>query len=204
MNDGLAAQSPADETPEHALMLTGIGGQGIQLVAKTLASAFTRQGRFAMLGAEYGGEMRGGPSQATVVVGDAPLRSLPVVARAHSAILFHDRFCAPTLERLSHDGLCLVNGSVVDEPVAADRPRRIAVPATATAKEIGAPQTAGFVLLGAYVHLTGDALGPLVPLDVLGEAMVELLPPYRRQHAASNHEALAAGAELVRSIGVSA
>lgn len=180
---------------ERTAMITGIGGQGIQLVAKTLAEAFTRQGRYAMLGASYGGEMRGGPSQAAVVVGDRPLRSLPVVARTHAVLLFHDRFCEPSLERLVPGGLCLVNSSVVSEDVVADLPARRAVPATATAKELGAAQAGGFVMLGAYC-----ALMEPIPAALLEAALTDLLPPYRKQHAATNARALEAGMELGRSL----
>ena len=180
---------------ERALTITGIGGQGIQLVAKTLAEAFTRQGRYAMLGASYGGEMRGGPSQATVVVGDAPLRSLPVVARTHAVLMFHDRFSEAALARLVPGGLCLVNSSVVGDDVVADLPGRLAVPATETAKELGAAQAAGFVMLGAYCALTDP-----VPVGLLGEALTDLLPPYRRQHAPTNVRAVEAGLELGRAL----
>src|SRR5690242_14409899 len=121
---------------ERTVTLTGTGGQGIQLVAKTLAESFTRQGRYAMLGASYGGGMRGGPSAASVVVGDAPLRSLPVVVRSHAVLLFHDRFSEPSLARLAPGGLCLVNSSVVGDDVVAGLPGRRAVPATQTAKEL--------------------------------------------------------------------
>ncbi|GAA0907585.1 hypothetical protein GCM10009558_096240 [Virgisporangium aurantiacum] len=74
---------------EREVIVTGIGGQGIQLLAKTLALAATRAGLHAMLSADYGGEMRGGPSKASVVVGDGPLHALPVLASAWSAIVAH-------------------------------------------------------------------------------------------------------------------
>jgi 2-oxoglutarate ferredoxin oxidoreductase subunit gamma len=185
----------ADHGHERALIVTGVGGQGIQLVAKTLALAYTRLGRHAMLGAAYGGEMRGGPSQATVVVGDAPLRSLPIVPKADAVMFFHERFSDHSRERLAPEGSCLLNTSVVGEDFLADHPRRFAIPATQTAKDLGATQAAGFVMLGAYAALL-DA----PPLDLLVEAMRELLPPYRQQHADTNARALRAGAELAQDV----
>lgn len=178
---------------ERTATITGIGGQGIQLVAKTLAEAFTRQGRYAMLGASYGGEMRGGPSAAAVVVGDRPLRSLPVVVRSHAVLLFHDRFSEGALERLVPGGLCLVNSSVVGDDVLAELPGRRAVPATQTAKELGAAQAGGFVMLGAYCALVEP-----IPVELLEAALTDLLPPYRKQHAATNARAVEAGMELGR------
>ncbi|MGC4788046.1 2-oxoacid:acceptor oxidoreductase family protein [Micromonospora sp. DT178] len=175
---------------ERELVVTGVGGQGIQLLAKTLALAATRSGRYAMLTADYGGEMRGGPSRAGVVIGDEPLRSLPVLAAAWSAIVVHHRFSGPALARLRPGGPAVVNVPLVDPgslPAMTVHP----VDATAVAKSVDAPQAIGFVLLGAYNAVTG-----VVDPAALVEAMTELLPPYRRQHAPANARALAAGAAV--------
>ncbi len=168
---------------ERELIVTGIGGQGIQLLAKTLALAATREGRYAMLAADYGGEMRGGPSKASVVIGDAPLRALPVLASAGSAILAHHRFSEPVLPRLRTGALVLANVPLVDP--ATLRPDLVVVPVDATS----AKQAAGFFLLGAYNAVTG-----LVAVDSLVAAMEELLPPYRKQFAPANARAIHAGA----------
>ncbi|MEO7234662.1 MAG: 2-oxoacid:acceptor oxidoreductase family protein, partial [Lapillicoccus sp.] len=170
-------------------------GQGIQLLSKTLALAATRAGRHAMLSAEVGGEMRGGPSLASVVVADEPVRALPILEAADAMVLAHHKFSGKPVSRLLPGGLCLVNASVVEE---ADQPpgvRCVRVPAASVAKELGAPQAGGLVLLGAFNAVTG-----LVPADALVEAMRELLPPYRQQHVASNAAALAAGADLVSGL----
>jgi 2-oxoglutarate ferredoxin oxidoreductase subunit gamma len=174
---------------ERELIVTGIGGQGIQLLAKTLALAATREGRQAMLAADYGGEMRGGPSKASVVIGDGPLRALPILASAGSAILAHHRFSEPVLARLRTGALVVANVPLIDP--AALRPDLEVHPVDAGALAAGAraPSAAGFVLLGAYTASTR-----LVSVDALVAAMEELLPPYRRQHAPANARALRAGA----------
>ncbi|MDA3625545.1 2-oxoacid:acceptor oxidoreductase family protein [Saccharopolyspora sp. WRP15-2] len=182
---------------EFEVLLMGIGGQGIQLIGKTLALAATREGRHAMLAAEYGGEMRGGPSQSTVVIGDAPLRALPILPSAASAIVANHKFSGAVPERLRPGGLLLLNSSIVDPETAGDQHRVVPVAATALAVELGAPQAAGFVLLGAFNNVTG-----LVSQEALVAAMTELLPPYRREHAGSNATALAAGAEAVSEVVV--
>lgn len=173
---------------ERELVVTGIGGQGIQLLAKTLALAATREGRHVMLSADYGGEMRGGPSKASVVIGDRPLRALPVLASAWSAIVAHHRFSEPATARLRPGGPVVVNLPLVD-PASLPRMTVYGVDAAAVAKSVDAPQAVGFVLLGAYNAVTG-----LVSPRSLEEAMAELLPPYRKQHAPANARALAAGA----------
>src|SRR5579871_6134671 len=92
---------------ELEVLIAGIGGQGIQLVGKTLALAATLAGRHAMLAADYGGEMRGGPSQSTVVIGDQPLRALPILPDTGAAIVMHDQFTGPVPARLRAGGLLL-------------------------------------------------------------------------------------------------
>lgn len=179
---------------ERELIVSGVGGQGIQLLAKTLALAATRQGRYAMLSADYGGEMRGGPSKASVVIGDAPLRALPVLASAGSAILAHHRFTEGVLERIRPGGLVLINTKLVDADTL--RPDLVVhgVNAAAVATEVGAPQAMGFVLLGAY-----NAITDMVDAAALVAAMTELLPPYRRQHAPANARAIQAGADSMKA-----
>lgn len=174
---------------ERELVVTGVGGQGIQLLAKTLALAATREGRYAMLGADYGGEMRGGPSKASVVIGDAPLRSLPVLASAWSAIVAHHRFSEPALARLRPGGPVIVNVPLVDPATIPPEMSVHPVDAAAIAASVQAPQAIGFVLLGAY-----NAVARLVSPQTLIDAMEELLPVYRRQHTPANARALAAGA----------
>jgi 2-oxoglutarate ferredoxin oxidoreductase subunit gamma len=173
---------------EREVIVTGIGGQGIQLLAKTLALAATRAGYHAMLSADYGGEMRGGPSKASVVVGDEPLRALPVLASAWSAIVAHHRFSEPVLARLRPGGPVIANVPLVDPAALPDGMDVHTVDAAAVAKSVGAPQAVGFVLLGAY-----NAVARMVEPEALAAAMEELLPPYRRQHAPANRRALEAG-----------
>jgi len=184
---------------EFALMINGIGGQGVQLIGKTLTQAATAEGKHAMLAADYGGEMRGGPSRVSVVIGSAPLRALPVLPSADAAIIANDRFGGAVPDRLRPGALLLLNSSIVDPARAGIAHRVVAVEATAIAAALGASQASGFVLLGAF-----NALSGLVAEQSLVDAMSSLLPPYRRQHAATNARALRAGAEAVTGAAVGA
>lgn len=167
---------------EHEVLIVGIGGQGIQLVGKTLALAATDAGLNAMLAADYGGEMRGGASKTSVVIGDGPLKSLPVLPSAGAAIVMHDKFTGPIPDRLRPDGLLVLNSSIVDPAtVDAGERRVVALPVTEMARELGAPQSAGLVILGAFARVTD-----IVDTDRLVAAMTGLLPPYRKQHVEAN------------------
>ena len=81
---------------ERELLLTGIGGQGVQLAAQVLARAAIAEGRSVQMFGSYGGMMRGGNTEATVVIADGAIEAPPTVADAWSAIFMHHDFSEPT------------------------------------------------------------------------------------------------------------
>ena len=175
---------------EFAFFVSGVGGQGVQLMCKVMALAATAENRYAMLSSDYGGQMRGGSSLGTVVVGNNRLRALPVVPKANSAIALHHLYWELTAPKLRPNSLIVVESSMADELKKKDGHRVITVPAIKLAVEIGNPMSMGLIMLGAYNAITG-----LVSLDSLVDAMKELVPSYRRQHIETNERALRIGAE---------
>lgn len=175
---------------EFAFFVSGVGGQGVQLMCKVMALAATAENRYAMLSSDYGGQMRGGSSLGTVVVGNSRLRALPVVPKANSAIALHHLYWELTAPKLRPNSLIVVESSMADELKKKDGHRVITVPAIKLAVEIGNPMSMGLIMLGAYNAITG-----LVSLDSLVAAMKELVPSYRRQHIETNERALRIGAE---------
>ena len=176
---------------QREVILTGIGGQGVQLAAKTLAMAATAEGRQVLMSSHYGGEMRGGQTEASVVVADRDLRSVPILERAWSAFVMHGHYWQGVASRLRPGAIAVVNTNAASE-VAYEGGPLVAVPAGEIAAAIGAPMAAGFVLLGAYASATG-----IVGEEALVDAMRDLVPPYRTQHIAANEAAIRAGAASV-------
>ena len=176
---------------DRELLITGIGGQGVQLAGQVLARAATIEGRYVMLFGLYGGMMRGGNTDSTVVVADAPILAPPVVSRTWSAIAMHDEYWEPLAPKLRPGGLVLVNdttfSAAVDAPVTLVR-----LPATTVAGDLGNPLGGSMVMLGAYAAVTG-----LVEQGSLVEAMRQSIPPYRTQHIEANERALLAGWDLL-------
>jgi 2-oxoglutarate ferredoxin oxidoreductase subunit gamma len=166
------------------------------LLSKTLARAALAEGRHVMLSSEYGGEMRGGRSFASVVIGDAPLRSLPVLEVADMAMVLHDKHWEESDLLLRSGGLLFAEGAFVD-PIgeksnSTDPSRRIvAANGFACAKEAGSALGGGLALLASFCAYTG-----LASTDMLVAVMAELTPPYRQQHVATNERAMRAGAAL--------
>src|ERR1700744_4820151 len=85
---------------ERELLVTGIGGQGVQLATQVLARALTLEGRYVMSLGTYGGTMRGGNTDASLVFADRPISSPPIVASAWSGLIMHHRFWEGTRARL--------------------------------------------------------------------------------------------------------
>jgi len=157
--------------------------------------AATADGRQAMLSSHYGGEMRGGQTEASVVVADAGLRCLPILPSAGSAFVMHHAYWPQVGGRLRPGAVVVVNTTVAGSPEGLEGTKGLrvtGVPATAMAADAGAPMTAGFVLLGAFSSLTG-----LARIDSIVGAMTELVPAYRREHLAANEAAIRSGAEAV-------
>ncbi|MEE2678500.1 MAG: 2-oxoacid:acceptor oxidoreductase family protein [Myxococcota bacterium] len=175
---------------ERAILLTGVGGQSVQLAAQILARAATREGRHVLYLGAYGGSMRGGNTDSTVVVGDDPLDTPPIVSRAWGALAMHPAYFDAVRRKLAPSSLLLVNSSIFEDDVAGDAQHVFDVPATELATELGNALAASLVLLGAFAGLTG-----IVTLESLVAAMRESVPAYRSQHLATNERALHTGFE---------
>ena len=173
-------------------MMTGIGGQGVQLAAQILARAAVAEGREVMLFGTYGGMMRGGNTDASLVVGDGPIETPPTIAQAWSAVVMHHEYWEPVQQRLRPNALVLVNTTVFDLSVDWSPYRLVEVPASDVAVDVGSVQAASMVMIGAYAAATG-----VVKLGSLIEAVERSLPSYRAQHRARNVTALEKGYGLV-------
>jgi Pyruvate/2-oxoacid:ferredoxin oxidoreductase gamma subunit len=182
---------------ERELLMTGIGGQGVQLAAQLLAKAATRSGRHVQLFGSYGGMMRGGNTDATLIIGDEPVQSPPMVSSSWSALVMHHEFAAATLHRLHADGLLVVNTSVVSTTEVDPSVHVLALPASELAIKLGAAAAATMVALGAYASAT-----EIVNIAELVATLPEVLPSYRSQHIESNARALQAGADAALELGV--
>lgn len=175
---------------ERELMLTGIGGQGVQLAGQVLARAATLEGKHVTYFGVYGGVMRGGNTDATVVVSDEPIEAPPIVSRTWSAVAMHHEFWEPLRPKVRPDGVVFLNSTVFEgDHGLPGSVQVVEVPATERAAELGNLMVASMVMVGAYAAATG-----LVSVDACVEAMKASIPPYRAQHVPVNEAAIRAGA----------
>jgi Pyruvate/2-oxoacid:ferredoxin oxidoreductase gamma subunit len=173
---------------ERELVFTGIGGQGVQLAAQVIARAAILEGREVQVFGSYGGMMRGGNTEATVVIGDAVVESPPTVASTWSAILMHHDYVETTLRLLRPGTIVFRNSTVYEGEVDVEGIEMIDVPATELAVGVGNIMTASMVMTGAYARRTG-----LVERPSLEAAVSAALPSYRTKHIELNVTALRTG-----------
>jgi Pyruvate/2-oxoacid:ferredoxin oxidoreductase gamma subunit len=173
---------------ERALIMSGIGGQGVQLAAAAVARAAVAEGREVQVFGSYEGMMRGGATESTLVIGDGPIEAPPTVGEAWAAVVMHHEHSAHAVSRLRTGSVVLVNSTVVTGLDVPSGCRVIAVPASQLAIAAGHLMAGSLVMAGALAAATG-----LVGLEPLVESSTAALPAYRSQHAARNETALRAG-----------
>ncbi|MGH7818189.1 MAG: 2-oxoacid:acceptor oxidoreductase family protein [Candidatus Binatia bacterium] len=178
---------------EREILMTGIGGQGIQLTSKILAEAANREGRNVMHFGVYGGMIRGGPSDCTIVVSTEEILAPPIVEQAWCLIAMHPGSMPALLGKIRSGGIVVANSTLVHERGPRPDLETIEVPATRIAEEAGRIVGASMVALGAFVEATG-----LVSMAAVLEAMDVSIPAHRRSLLELNRKCLALGEAWIR------
>jgi Pyruvate/2-oxoacid:ferredoxin oxidoreductase gamma subunit len=177
---------------ERELVMSGIGGQGVQLAASVLAHAAVADGLDVQMFGSFGGMMRGGATEATVVFADGGVESPPTLAAAWSVVLMHDEHSHHARACLRSTSLLFVNAGIASAGSTGPDVVVVEVPATDLAHRVGHPMGESLVMVGAYAAATG-----MVERESLIDAVAAVLPPYRSQHREGCERSLVAGAEAV-------
>jgi len=140
--------------PDVGLKLAGAGGDGAQTAAMLLTRAAINEGFDATHIPSYGPESRGGTSYADVRVAEAEVLS-PAVPSPHVLVAFN----APSLARfgpaVADGGTVIFDRSVVPAPPSGrSGVRRLGVPCTEVARDLGKVVVKNIVALGALQGAT--------------------------------------------------
>ncbi len=178
------------------VVMAGFGGQGILMIGNLLSLAAMEEGRRVSYFPAYGVEMRGGTANCTVVISDQEIGS-PVVGRPAALIVMN----GPSLDKyqpLAKAGATLVLNASLVEPARVERHdlRLLAVPANEVARDLGSPQLASMVALGAYAAATG-----VVALGSLARCLPKVVSKRHERLIPLNVKALQAGAALAAAPG---
>ncbi len=179
------------------IIISGFGGQGVLFAGQLLAYAGLEEGRHVTWIPSYGPEMRGGTAHCTVIISDEDIGS-PVVRNPSIALVLNP----PSMEKYAP--LVKTGGALVlDSTLVATRANRadireIALPAKDIAAELGVPQIANMVMVGALVGARG-----VVKIETLERVLEEHLGERHRDKLPVNKQALRRGVEYgVEKVGL--
>jgi 2-oxoglutarate ferredoxin oxidoreductase subunit gamma len=172
---------------ETAIIIAGFGGQGVLLAGQLLAYAGMDAGRHVTWIPSYGPEMRGGTANCTVIISEEPIGA-PLVARPDVAVVFNQ----PSYEKyeplVKPGGLLVVNGSIVTAVSSRSDIEAVYLPANQIAEELGTAKMLNSVMLGAML-----AHRPVLPLEVVAQALRDHLPTHKAHLLEQNLQLLQAG-----------
>jgi 2-oxoglutarate ferredoxin oxidoreductase subunit gamma len=174
--------------------MTGIGGQGIQLASKILAQAASEEGKNVMHFGVYGGVIRGGTSDCTIVASTEELLAPPIIDEAWALVAMHPRSLDLILPKIRQGGVVVANSTLVTQGISRDDCLVIDIPATRLAEQAGNLVGASLIALGGFVEATGFASAGAVLA-----AMNKQIPTHRRRLIEFNEKCLDLGREHVRA-----
>ena len=149
---------------EERILIAGAGGQGALTIGKFLATVAMASHQVTFF-PSYGAEVRGGTAHCHVVLSGEEIFN-PVVDEASVLIVMNQMSYRRFLPRLRHDGLLLLNSSMVRPEPPPECGQLVAVPATQLASEMGNIRVANVILLGVM-----NTLKPLVDERAIFAAM---------------------------------
>jgi 2-oxoglutarate ferredoxin oxidoreductase subunit gamma len=186
-------------TMHQEITIAGFGGQGVLFAGQLLAYAGVAEGRHVTWIPSYGPEMRGGTANCTVIISDEEIGS-PLVHNPSAALVFNPPSMDKYAPLVKSGGVLVIDSALVSTRSEREDIREIALPAKDIASELGVPQVANVVMLGALIEATG-----VVSFDTIEKVIEEHLGERHRGKLGANKEALRRGAEYagtVRAAGV--
>ncbi|MEA2066142.1 MAG: 2-oxoacid:acceptor oxidoreductase family protein [Thermotogota bacterium] len=178
---------------ENILIIAGFGGQGVMLMGQVLATAAMIEDKHSTWLPSYGPEMRGGTANCTVVISEEMIGS-PIADTPTSVIAMNIPSLLKFEEKLSPEGLLIINSSVVDREPSRKDIQVAKIDANKIAEEIGNLRVANMVVLGAYVEKTG-----LISMESIEKAFERKLTGKKAKLIDMNTKAVKAGMEAVRN-----
>jgi len=180
------------------VLMAGFGGQGMLLAGKILAHTAMSEGLQVSWLPSYGPEMRGGTANVTVCISDKPIGS-PLITNPRGLLAMN----LPSLEKFEPKvrpgGVLVVNTSLISKDIERDDLTVVKVQARQMAAEAGTDRAANFVMLGAYVGVTG-----VLPTDAIEREIAEEFSGRKAKFVPANVAAFRAGVQAGEEAKVTA
>ncbi len=154
---------------EKSILIGGFGGQGVQTMGKLLTyAAYAAENQVTFFPA-YGGEMRGGASNCTVVISDRPIGS-PKRDIYDYAVLMSIPAYTAFEDTVKPGGTMFVNSSLIKQKTERDDIQVVEIPLNDMVNEIGNSKTINIIMYG---FLTEYLQG--IPVEIALKTLTERL-----------------------------
>ena len=144
---------------KQVILIAGIGGQGVQVLGKLLAMCANAQGLNVTVDAKYSGNMRGAPSNCTVIISDRMIGN-PVERQCNHLVAFTQEALLKLSFRLTEQGTVWRDSTMAQ--IGLEDHLDHACPACALAQELGNERCANIVMAGFLAahmeYLDADAM----------------------------------------------
>ncbi|MCF7959040.1 MAG: 2-oxoacid:acceptor oxidoreductase family protein [Phycisphaerae bacterium] len=181
-----------ETTYTEEVTIAGFGGQGIILLGKLLAQVAMTSGYEVTHMPSYGAEVRGGTANCMVTISEDYI-ACPLVSAPNSLIVMNQASYDKFLPRLKAGGLMIINSSLIEKVPERKDIDVLRVPADKIATELGSPQSANMVALGAYLQKRGK----LSPQKAV-ENLKYVLAVRHHKTISANSQAILNGAKFVK------
>ena len=180
-------------------MMSGVGGQGLQVSGLLLGMAAMLEGKQVLQFSAYLGAMRGLNSETTTIISDRRIEQPPLLSQWSALVALDIQPFEEYKNKVKPGGLIVLSRSPESVNTAnIALPEDIAIleiPATELAQELGNQMVVSMIALGAFAEATR-----IVAIESLLSALEEILPPHRHQYVEVNNRAILRGVGFVKEL----
>ncbi len=154
---------------EKSILVGGFGGQGVQTLGKLMIFAANEADLEATFYPAYGGEMRGGTSNCTIVISDEKIGS-PSRKTLDNVIAMNIPAYEKFKNSVKENGNLFINSSLITDIEENEKINVIRVPLNNLAQKIGSSKIINVIMLGYVSKYLG-----IIPLETVKETLKEKL-----------------------------
>ncbi len=172
---------------EKSILLGGFGGQGVQTIGKLLTYSANEADCQVTFYPAYGGQMRGGTSNCTVVVSD----DKPIASPSRKTYDYLVALNAPSYQKfrgqVRDGGTIIVNSDLVTDLDQTQNVTLVRIPLNTLAEQVGSQKVMNVIML-AFI----SKYFPLVPAEKMQDVVRKKLGK-KAQFIELNNQAFALG-----------
>ncbi|WP_313527545.1 2-oxoacid:acceptor oxidoreductase family protein [Anaerotignum sp.] len=141
---------------EKCMYYAGVGGQGLQVLGKTIAEVANEKGFYVTYSPKYGSAKRGGLTSCFVTISDEPIGN-PRKKKQDILLVMEPKAYQQFRHDVKPGGVIVVNSTLIPETEAPDEGvKMIQTPLHGVCAELGNTKVISSVALGAVVELLTD------------------------------------------------